>query len=179
MKHSKSTMMESIYAEWVGVDRHRFSSYNMGDTCRIYGFPVPNYYFGRLRIVASLDIWRFSVAEWDYSRYANAVNVSSTERIAAADPTHYHGLAKSVNGDDSRAGAAEILFRLSLHAKFSHGVAFIKYYGHCSRTPSGPEICARIVGQKPSQSEQLLLFLPHFTRSFVECRCLPASRRSN
>ena len=130
MEHSKSTMVELIYAEWVGVDRHRFSSHNVGDTRRIYGFPVPNYYFGRLRIMASLDILRFGVAEWDYSRCAAVVDVSSTECIAAAGPAHYHGLARSVNGDDSRAGAAEILFCLSLHAKFSHGVAFIQYYGH-------------------------------------------------
>lgn len=119
------------------------------------------------------------MAEWDYLRCAAAVNVSSTERIAAAGPTHYHGLARSVNGDDSRAVAAEILFRLSLYPKFSHGVAFIQYYGHRSRTPLWPEICTRIVGQKPSQGEQLLFLLSYFARPFGKCRCLPASRRLN
>lgn len=107
MEHSDSTMVESIYTEWVGVDRHRFSSHNVGDTRRIHGFPVPNYYPGRLRILASLDIQRSGVAEWDYSRCAAAVDVSSTERIVAAGPARDHGLARSVNGDDSRAVAAE------------------------------------------------------------------------
>lgn len=143
------------------------------------GFPVPDYHSGRLHIVASLYIWRSGVAEWDYSRRAAAVDVSSTERIAAAGPAYYHGLARSVNGDDSRAVAAEVLFRLSLHAKFSHSVAFIQYYGHRSRTPPWPEICTRIVGQKPSQGEQLLFLLHQSTRSFGECRCLPTSRRFN
>ena len=45
----------------------------------------------------------------------------------------YHSLARSVNGDDSRAvAAAEILLRLSLRAKLSHSVAFIQYCGHRS-----------------------------------------------
>lgn len=118
-------MVESIYTEWVGVDRHRFSSHNVGNTHRIHEFPVPNYYPRRLRIVASLDIWRSDVAKWDYSRCAAAVDVSSTERTAAAGPAHYHELARSINGDDNRVVVAEILFRLSLHAKFSHDVAFI------------------------------------------------------
>lgn len=150
MEHSDSTMVESIYTEWVGVDRHRFSSHNVGHTRRIHGFLVPNYYLGRLRIVAALDIWRSGVAEWDYSRCATAVDVGGTERITAAGPAHYHGLARSVNGDDSRAVAAEILFRLSLYAKFPHGFAVIQYYGHRSRTPPWPEICTRTIGEKPS-----------------------------
>jgi len=128
------------------VDRHRFSSHNIGDTRRIHRFPVPNYYPRRLRVVASLDIWRSGVAEWDYPRCTTAVDISSTERITAAGPAHYHGLARSVNGDDSRAVSIEILFRLSLHAKFSHGVAFIQYYGHRSRIPLWPEICTRTIG---------------------------------
>ncbi len=45
------------------MDHHRFSSYNVGDTRRIHGFPVPNYYPGRLRVVALLDIRRSGVAE--------------------------------------------------------------------------------------------------------------------
>lgn len=56
MEHSNSTMVKSIYTEWVGIDRHRFSSHNVGDTYRLYGFLVPNYYLGRLRIVALLGI---------------------------------------------------------------------------------------------------------------------------
>lgn len=76
MEHPNSTMVESIYTEWVGVDRHRFSDHNVGDTRRVHGFPIPNYYVGRLRIVASLDIWRSGVAEWDYSRCAAVVDVS-------------------------------------------------------------------------------------------------------
>ncbi len=75
--------------------------------------------------MASLDIWRSGVAEWDYPRCTAAVNISSTERITTAGPAYYHGLARSVNGDDSRAVSIEILFHLSLYAKFSYGVAFI------------------------------------------------------
>lgn len=161
------------------MDRHRFSSHNLGDTRRIHGFSVANYYSGRLRIVTSLDIRRFGVAEWDYSRCAVAIDVSSTERIVVADPARYHGLTRSVNADDSRAVAAEILFCLSLHAKFSYGVTFIQYYGHRLRNPSWPEICTRIIDQKPFKGEQLLFLLSYFTRSFGKCRCLPASRRSN
>ena len=179
MEHSDSTMVESIYTKWVGVDLHRITKIKKNDTRRIHGFPVPNYYPRRLRIVASLDIWRSGVAEWDYPRCAAAVDVSSTERIAAAGPAHHHGLARSINRDDSRAVSSKILFRLSLHAKFSHGVAFIQYYGHRSRNPPWPEICTCTIGQKPSQGEQLLFLLSHFTRSFGKCRCLPASRRSN
>jgi len=65
------------------------------------------------------------VAEWDYPRCATVVNISSTKRITTAGPTHYHGLVRSINGDDSRAISIEILFRLSLHVKFSYGVTFI------------------------------------------------------
>lgn len=86
MEHSNSTIVESIYTEWVGVDCYRFSSHNVGDTRRIHGFPVPNYYPGKLCIVALLDIRRSGVAEWDYSRCAAAVHVNSTERIVAAGP---------------------------------------------------------------------------------------------
>jgi len=179
MKHSVSTVVKSIYTQWVGVDRHRFSSHNVGDTRRIHGLSVPNYHPRRLRIVASLNSWRFGVAEWDYSRCAAAVDVSSTDRIAVTDPTHCYGLARSIHGDDSGAVAAEILFRLSLRAKLSHSVAFIQYYGHRSRPSPWPELCTRVVGQKPFQGEQLLFLLSHFTRPFDECRCLPASRRSN
>lgn len=123
MEHSKSTMVESIYREWVGVDRHRFSSHNVGDTRRIHGLPVPNYYLGRLCIVASLDIWRSGLAEWDYSRCAAAVDVSSTERIVAAGPTHYHGLARSVNGNDNKLSLQKYYF-VFLFSKFSSRCCF-------------------------------------------------------
>ena len=172
-------MVESIYTEWVGVDRHRFPSHNVGDTRRIHGLPVLNYHPWRLRIVASMDSWRSGVAEWGYSGCAAAVDVSRTNRIAAAGPAYYHGLARSVNGDGSRAVIAKILFRLSLRAKLPHSVAFVQYYGHRSRPPPWPELRTRVVGRKPSQGEQLLLLLSRFTRSFGECRCLPASRGSN
>lgn len=171
-------MVESIFTEWVSVDRYCFSSYSVGDTRRIHGFPIPNYHPRRLRIVATLDSWCSGIAEGDYLRCAAAVDVGSTDRVAATDPAYYHGLARSINGDHNGAVAAEILLRLSLCAELSYSVAFIQYYGHRSRPP-WPELCTRVVGQKPSQGEQLLFLLSHFTRSFGECRCLPASRGSN
>jgi len=149
MEYSILTIVESIYTEWISVDRHRFSSHNVGDTRRIHGFPVPNCHPRRLRIVASLDSWCSGVAKWDHSRYATAVDASSTDRITAASPAYYHGLARSIYGDGSGAVAAEILFHLSLRAKLSHGVAFIQYYGHRSRPP-WPELCTRVISQKPS-----------------------------
>lgn len=179
MEHSDSMMMELIYTEWVDVNHHHFSSHNMSDTCHIHRFPVLNYYSERLCSLTSLNIWHSSVTEWDYSRCATAVNVSSTEHIVAAGFVCYHRLARSVNEDNSWAVTAEILFHLSLHAKFSHSVTFIQYYSHHSRYPSWLEICTRTIGQKPSQGEQLLLLPSHFTRFFSKCRCIPAKWRSN
>ena len=55
MEQSISTMVESIYTGWVGVDRLRFASCYMGDTCRIHGFPLSGHYPCRLRTMAYVD----------------------------------------------------------------------------------------------------------------------------
>ncbi len=65
------------------------------------------------------------MAEWDYLRCATIVNISSTKRITTASPTHYYGLVRSINGDNSRAISIEILFHLSLYVKFSYSITFI------------------------------------------------------
>lgn len=125
MKHFVSTMMKSIHTKWVGVNRHRFPSHNVGDTRRIHELLLPNYYSRRLRIVASLNSWRFDVIEWDYLKCVVAIDVSSTNRIVVASLAHYHDLARFVNEDDNRVVVAKILFRLSLRTKLSYSVAFI------------------------------------------------------
>ena len=81
----------------------------------------------------SLNIWGFSVTEWDNLKCAVAVNINNIECIIVVDSAYYHEMIKSVNENDSRVVAAELLFRLSLRTEFSHDVAFIQYYNYSLR----------------------------------------------
>ncbi len=75
--------------------------------------------------MALLDSWRSGVAKYNYLRCTTVDNISSTNRITTASPTYYYGLARSINGDSSRAITIEILFRLSFRVKLPYSVTFI------------------------------------------------------
>ena len=79
------------------MDRYRVSSYTIGGTCRIYRVSIPNHHPYKLYIVALLDRYRSGVAERNGSRYIAAININSTDHIAAISSAHYYGMAGTIN----------------------------------------------------------------------------------
>lgn len=125
----------------------------MGDTHRVHGFDIPDHYPRKFYIVAFLDRRRSGVANWNYPGRATATNTNGIDYSTTTDLAHGHWLARSTNGDGSRAVATEILFYLSLHSNLPYGIAVFQHHGDRPR-PSWLGLYAHAISHSQFSNEE-------------------------